>query len=193
MSDDKKDNIIDGILEANERMDKLMDRLLRLAKVERKQGLENIESVKAEDIINDVISSPARKGLLASQSINIDYNIEASTPINVEKILAEQAFSNILDNAIKFSPNASTIQIDVIEQNKWLTIKVIDSGPGIPDYAKKKIFNRFYSAPHPETGKRGNGLGLRFAKKIMALHGGSITIGNRAMKNGAEAVLRFPI
>jgi len=192
MSDDKKDNIIDGILEANERMDKLMDRLLRLAKVERKQGLENIESVKAEDIINDVISSPARKGLLASQSINIDYNIEASTPINVEKILAEQAFSNILDNAIKFSPNASTIQIDVIEQNKWLTIKVIDSGPGIPDYAKKKIFNRFYSVPHPETGMRGNGLGLRFAKRIMSLHNGSITVTNRAMKQGAEAVLRFP-
>jgi len=170
-----------------------MDRLLRLAKVERRQDLENIESVKAEDIINDIINSPARKGLLASQSISLDCTIEASTPIKVERILAEQAFSNILDNAIKFSPSTSTIQIDALEQNKWLTIKVTDSGPGIPEFAKKKIFSRFYSVPHPETGKRGNGLGLRFAKKIMTLHGGSIVVNNRAMNNGAEAVLRFPI
>ena len=47
--------------------------------------------------------------------------------------------------------------------------------------------------PHPETGKRGNGLGLRFAKKIMTLHGGTITVANRAMSKGAEAMLRFPL
>ena len=98
-----------------------------------------------------------------------------------------------LYEVIEGSPDSSTIHIQVKEQNNWVTIKVIDNGSGIPEYAKKKIFSRFYSAPHPETGKRGNDLGLRFAKKIMTLHGGTITVANRAMSKGAEAVLRFPL
>ena len=72
------------------------------------------------------------------------------------------------------------------------TIKVSDNGIGIPEFAKNRIFTRFYSVPHPDTGKRGNGLGLRFAKKIMDLHDGSITLTNRAMTKGAEAVFKFP-
>jgi two-component system sensor histidine kinase CreC len=193
MSDIKRDKIIDGILEANERMDKLMDRLLRLAKIERRQQLENIEKILVGELIKGVMNSPSRKGELLSRQINIDYHVDENIIINVERLLTEQAIGNVLDNAIKFSPDSSTIRIDVKEQNKWVTIKVIDDGPGIPEYAKKKIFSRFYSVPHPETGKRGNGLGLRFAKKIMTLHGGTITVTNRAMSKGAEAVLRFPL
>ena len=98
-----------------------------------------------------------------------------------------------LYEAIEGSPDSSTIHIQVKEQNNWVTIKVIDNGSGIPEYAKKKTCSRFYSVPHPETGKRGNGLGLRFAKKIMTLHGGTITVANRAMLKGAEAMLRFPL
>jgi len=193
MSDIKRDKIIDGILEANERMDKLMDRLLRLAKIERRQQLENIKKILVGELIKGVMNSPSRKGELLSRQINIDYHVDENITINVERLLTEQAIGNVLDNAIKFSPDSSTIRIDVKEQNKWVTIKVIDDGPGIPEYAKKKIFSRFYSVPHPETGKRGNGLGLRFAKKIMTLHGGTITVTNRAMSKGAEAVLRFPL
>jgi two-component system sensor histidine kinase CreC len=193
MDDDKKEKIIEGILEANERMDKLMDRLLSLAKIERTQQLENVEKVLVYELIQGVIDSPSRKGALLAKDISVEVELNKETTIMVERLLVEQAISNILDNAIKFSPGTSAIQIDVKEQNKWLTIKVVDNGPGIPEYAKKKIFSRFYSAPHPETGKRGNGLGLRFAKQIMLLHDGSITVSNRAMKQGAEAVLRFPL
>jgi len=193
MDSDKKEKIIESILEANERMDRLMDRLLSLAKIERKQQLENVEQVLVSELIKGVVDSPSRKGEILSKQITIDYQIDENTSINVEKLLTEQAISNVLDNAIKFSPDSSTIHIEVKEQNNWVTITVIDNGSGIPEYAKKKIFSRFYSVPHPETGKRGNGLGLRFAKKIMTLHGGTITVANRAMLNGAEAVLRFPL
>jgi len=193
LDEETQNKSIDNILEANERMDKLMDRLLRLAKVERRKQLENAEDANVAELVKGIIDSPVRKGNLVSNKIEIDYQIDEEITIKVEKLLAEQAISNVVDNAIKFSPNSSTITIEAHRQNKWTTIKVIDNGPGIPEYAKKKIFSRFYSVPHPETGKRGNGLGLRFAKKIMTLHGGTIAVNNRAMKKGAEAVLRFPI
>ncbi|MDP7618576.1 MAG: ATP-binding protein, partial [Arenicellales bacterium] len=56
-----------------------------------------------------------------------------------------------------------------------------------------KLFTRFFSVSRPDTGKRSTGLGLRFVKKIMQLHGGEITLNNRFLQSGAEAKLRFPL
>ena len=63
---------------------------------------------------------------------------------------------------------------------------------GIPEHARKQLFRRFFSSSRPDTGKRGNGLGLRFVKKIMSLHGGQVSLKNRFMEDGAVATLQFP-
>ena len=192
MDETKQNKSIDNILEANERMDKLMDRLLRLAKIERRLQLEDVEVIGALVLIEGVINNSVRQKELTKRRITVDYDIPSEIKISVERLLAEQALANVFDNAIKFSPESSNIHVKVLEQNKWVTIKVSDNGIGIPEFAKNRIFTRFYSVPHPDTGKRGNGLGLRFAKKIMDLHDGSITLTNRAMTKGAEAVFKFP-
>ena len=72
-------------------------------------------------------------------------------------------------------------------------IKIRDEGPGIPGYAEGKVFSRFYSTVKPDSGRRSNGLGLRFVKKIMELHKGEVSLKNRIMKKGAEAILKFPV
>jgi len=72
-------------------------------------------------------------------------------------------------------------------------IQVSDQGKGVPEHARRQLFRRFFSSPRPDTGKRGNGLGLRFVKKIMSLHGGTISLKNRFMENGAVATLKFPL
>ncbi len=69
-------------------------------------------------------------------------------------------------------------------------IRIDDEGPGIPDYAKARIFERFYSLPRPDTGKKSTGLGLSLVNEVAKLHGGSIRIGNRAGA-GASAELRL--
>jgi two-component system sensor histidine kinase CreC len=70
---------------------------------------------------------------------------------------------------------------------------VLDDGPGIPPQVINKLFTRFFSVSRPDTGVRGNGLGLRFVRKIMKLHGGEVSLQNRFIQQGAEAKLRFPI
>jgi len=118
--------------------------------------------------------------------LKIEFNIKA------EKLLAEQALANIIDNAIDFTPIGSTIGIKVSESNTHINIQVYDQGRGIPEHARKQLFRRFFSSSRPDTGKRGNGLGLRFVKKIMSLHGGQVSLKNRFMEDGAVATLQFP-
>ena len=92
-----------------------------------------------------------------------------------------------------FSPKGGTITIKVSESNTAVTIVVLDEGPGIPPHVSSKLFTRFFSVARPDTGRRGTGLGLRFVRKIMQLHGGEITIKNRLLQVGTEAKLRFPL
>ncbi len=66
-----------------------------------------------------------------------------------------------------------------------------DNGVGIPDYAKEKIFDRFYSLPRPDTGKKSSGLGLSFVREVMALHSGNMSI--QSNEAGSEVCLSFSL
>ena len=67
-----------------------------------------------------------------------------------------------------------------------------DEGPGVPDYALGRVFDRFYSLARPHSGKKGTGLGLTFVKEIAELHGGSASLDNDP-RGGAIATLRLPL
>ena len=117
----------------------------------------------------------------------------SNTTLKAEKILLEQAIGNILNNALDFSPKSGKITIKASQTNAAISIIVLDDGPGIPPQVINKLFTRFFSVSRPDTGVRGNGLGLRFVRKIMKLHGGEVSLQNRFIQQGAEAKLRFPI
>jgi len=132
--------------------------------------------------------------LIVSKSITINLDgIDKKSTVFAEKILLEQALGNILKNALDFSPKGGTITIKASESNTAVSIVVLDEGPGIPPHVSSKLFTRFFSVARPDTGRRGTGLGLRFVRKIMQLHGGDITLKNRLLQDGAEAKLRFPL
>ncbi len=73
-----------------------------------------------------------------------------------------------------------------------LNFTVDDEGPGIPEYAREKVFERFFSLQRPETGKKSTGLGLNLAREAVHLHRGEISLQSRAVK-GLRAVLRLPV
>jgi two-component system sensor histidine kinase CreC len=152
-----------------------------------------VESIDVKTLIADVIKTPARLKRITDKSIALEYDIDRDFSLNVEKLLAEQAIGNVIDNAIDFTPNDSTITIQARELNKSINIKVMDQGEGIPEFARKQLFKRFFTTSRPDTGKRGNGLGLRFVREIMNLHGGDAQVKNRFMEKGAVATLSFPI
>jgi len=191
----KRREFIRNILDSNKQMDSLVSRLLDLSRIERRDKLTDIEKLKILPIVENVLKVyGTHNRLIISKNITINLDdIEKKSTVFAEKILLEQALGNIIKNAIEFSPKGGNITIKASESNTSVTIVVLDEGPGIPPHVSTKLFTRFFSVARPDTGARGNGLGLRFVRKIMQLHGGEITLKNRLLQNGAEARLRFPL
>jgi len=191
----KRREFIRNILDSNKQMDSLVSRLLALSRIERRDKLTELEKLYLLPIIENVLKVyGTHNQLIVSKNITINLDdIDKKSTVFAEKILLEQALGNILKNAIEFSPKGGTITVKASESNTSVTIVVLDEGPGIPPHVSTKLFTRFFSVARPDTGDRGNGLGLRFVRKIMQLHGGEITLKNRLLQNGAEARLRFPL
>ena len=192
MSDAQRKRFVENILDSNKHMDLLVNRLLDLSRIERRETLKAVEPVNILQIVNNVLKAPSRAKNISDKDLNIVLEINNKSLIKAEKILLEQAIGNIVNNALDFSPKSGTITIKVSETNTAISIIVLDDGPGIPPHVLSKLFTRFFSVSRPDTGVRGNGLGLRFVRKIMQLHGGEVTLQNRFIQQGAEAKLRFP-
>jgi len=191
----KRREFIRNILDSNKQMDSLVSRLLALSRIERRDKLTELEKLYLLPTIENVLKVyGTHNQLIVSKNITINLDdIDKKSTVFAEKILLEQALGNILKNAIEFSPKGGTITVKASESNTSVTIVVLDEGPGIPPHVSTKLFTRFFSVARPDTGDRGNGLGLRFVRKIIQLHGGEITLKNRLLQNGAEARLRFPL
>ena len=193
MTDKQRKRFVENILESNKHMDLLVNRLLDLSRIERREALKNVETLKIMEVIQTVLKAPSREKTILDKGLKIDIQINSNASLKAEKILLEQAIGNIINNALDFSPSSGTITIKASQTNAAISIIVLDDGPGIPPQVINKLFTRFFSVSRPDTGVRGNGLGLRFVRKIMKLHGGEVSLQNRFIQQGAEAKLRFPI
>jgi two-component system sensor histidine kinase CreC len=193
MSDKQRKRFIENILDSNKHMDLLVNRLLDLSRIERREALKGIESLNILQVVKNVLKAPSRVKNISDKNLKIVLEISDKSSLKAEKILLEQAIGNIVNNALDFSPKSGIITIKASETNTAISIIVLDDGSGIPPHVLSKLFTRFFSVSRPDTGVRGNGLGLRFVRKIMQLHGGEVTLQNRFIQQGAEAKLRFPI
>ena len=106
-------------------------------------------------------------------------------------VLLRQALVNLLDNALDFSPRGTAVEVRVSREGDAIRFEVADRGPGVPDYARERVFERFYSLPRPDGGSRSSGLGLPFVAQVAELHGGRAELRERD-GGGTVAVLSLP-
>ena len=104
-----------------------------------------------------------------------------------EPFLLVQAIGNLLDNALEFTPPGGSINLDAEPVGDAWRLSVSNSGSAIPDYARDRLFERFYSLPRPDTGQKSTGLGLAFVREVAQLHGGTITVDNLPNPDGSIA------
>ncbi len=171
------------------RLAAMIDKMLALASVEHRQSLENVEPVDIAAVAREAVA--AIEPRLGRKHLRIDCSFDPAPAIVVgDRFLLGQALANLLDNAVDFSPQAAAIEVELRSQGKSVLLRVSDRGPGIPDFAHDRIFDRFYSLPRPD-GSRSSGLGLSFVREVAALHGGSASLLNRE-GGGAVAELNLP-
>ncbi len=164
----------------SERMAEMIDKLLALAAVEHRQRIEQPQNLDLRAIADEVAERIAPK--FAQKSLRLDVIEDADTRglrVVGDGFLLRQSLLNLLENAADFAPPGSTIELGLRRDADRIVVDVRDRGPGVPDYALDRVFERFYSLPRPDGGSRSSGLGLCFVAEAVGLHGGTVALANR--------------
>ena len=129
---------------------------------------------------------------IANYKYYIDFDIDLDTVrFNGNSSLISHVWSNLLGNAIKFSPYGGKIKMTLKNENEEMFFSISDEGEGIKEDAKKYIFNKFYQSDTSHK-QEGNGLGLALVKKIVDIYGGEVSVRNLETK-GCEFTVRLPL
>jgi two-component system sensor histidine kinase CreC len=168
------------------RMRETVDRLLELSSLEGRSGLANLAHVDLGTVVRLLLE--ALSGLAEARGVSL--RKAGETSCRGEEFLLERALRNLLANALDFAPEGSEIRVDLRTENGHSVVDVSDRGPGVPDYARSKVFERFYSLPRPNGGRKSSGLGLPFVREVARLHGGSAELLDR---DGGGTIARLVI
>jgi two-component system, OmpR family, sensor histidine kinase CreC len=175
----------------SERMAEMIDKLLALAAVEHRQRIEQPQSIDPLTLVQDAAAQAAAKFAQKQLRLQVDDD-SAGAKIEGDIFLLRQALLNLYENAADFTPDMSEITVRIVRAQSMLRIEVADRGPGVPDYALTRVFERFYSLPRPQGGSRSSGLGLCFVSEVAELHGGRAELSNRE-GGGTVASLLLPL
>ncbi len=179
------------IREQGERMTRTIDMLLALAGVEHRRRIEDPLPVDVASLLAEAAADAALQAREAGVAIALHCG-DALPPLRGDPHLLRQMLGNLLDNAIDFSPRGGTVTLAASVSGARLRLEVTDQGPGVPDYAVGRVFERFYSLPRPHGGTRSSGLGLGFVREVAALHGGTAELCNLPV-GGTVARVELPL
>jgi two-component system, OmpR family, sensor histidine kinase CreC len=173
------------------RLQALVDKLLTLADVEQMRQLQQVEPVDLSALTREILHTLEPRWRLKGLKVN-DALGDASVVVRGNRFLLAQALQNLIDNAIDFSPSGGELSLALEREPGWVTWSVRDQGPGVPDYAQERLFERFYSLPRGDSQEKSSGLGLCLVKEVSDLHGGQVQIRNAENPRGCVASWRLP-
>lgn len=188
MPAERRARFIANIRTESARLADLVEKMLQLASIEKRESLRDLEAIDLPALVAEIRESLAP--VLAARQVEIELPAAPAT-VQGERFLIRQALANLIQNAVEFSPPNSTVRVRTAATAGGLEIAVEDSGPGVPEYALARVFERFYSLERPDTKRRSSGLGLAFVKEVADLHRGTVSLTNRP-QGGASARLTLP-
>ncbi len=149
---------------------------------------QNVDVKKmAEAILQDFGPAAASKSISLSLETDLD-----EVMVDMDRAQMEMAINNLISNAIKFTPSNGKVSVKLSSGGHYLHIRVADNGIGIEAIHLDKIFNRFYQVPSSGMQQGGSGIGLAFAKNIVELHNGTLTV-ESTPKKGTAFTISLPI
>ena len=183
--------VLQSSLEEILRMSAIIENLLMLAKADQGGYRADFSEVNlgslVEELYEDGEALAERKKILVA--------LKGAAPITLvgDRVRLRQLFLNLIDNAIKYTPDGGTVALSIEQQNGTAVFTVEDSGIGIPKDEQGKIFDRFYRVDKARSREAGgSGLGLSIAKWIVELHRGTITVESDINK-GSTFTVRLPL
>lgn len=187
-SDDQKSALLASIKRGALRMNRVVTNLLDMARLESGYLHLNQDWYDIQDIIG--VTLRENKEILQEHSVRVIMP-EKTSLIKVDYALIEQVLTNLLHNAVKYSPSSSEIGLQVEEHTDELMVSVSDQGNGIAQGDEQLIFEKFYRLQSPDN-VSGTGLGLSICRGIVEAHGGRIWAENR-LNQGSVITFTLPI
>ena len=194
MPDADRARFVANIARETGRIQALVDRMMELTQLESRGSLDQATAVPIHALVAEVAAGAAS----AAESRGLRVVVEDAADPSAEEpviegdaLLLHRAVANLVDNALDFSPPGGAVRLSVATKGRSVDVVVRDSGPGVPQYAEHKVFEKFYSLPRPATKKKSTGLGLAFVREIAELHRGRVSLANAA-DGGAVATLSLP-
>ena len=172
ISEEQKKEYIAIIEEESLRLSDMATKVLNLTKVENQSILSDVAEFNLTEQIRNCVLLLEQKW--TDKNIEFDLNF-SEWNISANEELLKQVWINIIDNAIKFSEEYSSVEISAEKREKTFYVTITNAGSVIPPAEQKNIFRKFYQADKSHT-SYGNGIGLAIAKKIVDLHGGEILV-----------------
>jgi len=187
-----RQRFLSNILAETARSDRLINRLLELSAIESRSRLDQPAEIDFHVVVARAIDQA--RPLAEIAGVNLELELPPTPlPVCGDAFILRAAVTNLLENAIDFSPRGSVVPITLTVHGGMVELTIRDHGPGIPDYAREKVFERFYSLRHPGSGRKGTGLGLPLVREAAELHGGSITLEPGSPDGGTVAKWIMPL
>src|SRR5271169_2545209 len=173
------------IHQATNRINQFVNSFLDIAKMEAGLMKFNFESVNLVDILNPLVQEAQL--IAQTRQITVAFTSDEVPLMMIDKDRMSQVFSNLLSNALKYTPDSGTISLSIVKTNECesvgnaglgcVKLEVQDSGVGIPEADLAKLFNKFYQAKNvPLVNEKGSGLGLALVKHVTEAHGGRVSV-----------------
>jgi two-component system sensor histidine kinase KdpD len=188
LSDRVRKELLETACSEAERLNRFVGNLLDMTRIEAGAIRLNVEPCDVQDLVGCALAAIEQR--IGNRTV--DVRLADDLPaIPMDLVLMTQVLVNLLDNAHKYAPAESVIEVGASVDGEWLTLEVSDRGPGVPEQDLKRVFDKFYRIPIPE-GAGGTGLGLSICKGIVEAHGGRIRAENRT-GGGLSIVIRLPL
>lgn len=172
LNDERANERVGVIRSEAERILKLVEALSKLTKIDGDIALEHTP-ISVDDVLNMLLRRFARHARAGELTLSTD--LQPTSLIHADPYWLEQALTELLDNAYRFTPAGGRITLTTFDRDDHVVIRVSDTGAGIADEHLPHIFERFYRADAPHT-TPGLGLGLSIAARIIDLHAGTLTV-----------------
>lgn len=183
--------IISAITEDSEKLLSLVENLLTISRIESNNAIFNIEPNSISDIIEE-----SMKGFMEQAktlSVEIRYKLDSNLPkVNADYEKITWVINNLISNALKFTNAGDSVSISTFRTQNGLCVSVKDTGIGIPEEYREKIFDKFVQVKDTETISKGTGLGLAIAKEIIEAHGGEIWCESE-LGEGSKFIFTLPL
>lgn len=175
----------------SERLNRLLTDLLDLSSIEQDEAKFSFRKVDLKTIIKRSVANFTKQAQAKHQTLKVQTEPELSS-VSADPDRLDQVLSNLLDNAIKFTPDGGKIVVRALPQNTYVRVEVIDNGPGIPEEDQPRIFERFYRVDKARSRELGGtGLGLAIVKHIIEAHNGKVWV-ESVLDRGSKFCFTLP-